>query len=166
MPSWITDQPFAITVAALFVIVFFRAQGTYWLGRAARAGALHTLLARRLTGERLTRASSALARWGWPLVPVSFLTVGFQTFVNAAAGAVRMSWPRYTLAMLPGCAAWALIYATIGLAAFEAWVALSVRSGWAPWAASAAAATATAVVIRRRRARADAAEPPVVTTRR
>jgi membrane protein DedA with SNARE-associated domain len=147
MPSWITSQPFVLAFGALLIVVFFRAQGTYWIGRAARAGALQTRLAGRLTGPRMTRATAALNKWGLPLVTVSFLTVGFQTFVNAAAGLARMRWPRYTLAMLPGCVAWAAIYATVGLAAFEAWVALSVRSAWAPWTLSAVLVPAAIVVV-------------------
>ena len=50
---------------------------------------------------------------------VSFLTVGLQTVVNAAAGLIRMPWIRYTVAMLIGCIAWAAIYATVGIAAVE-----------------------------------------------
>ncbi|MGH8826397.1 MAG: DedA family protein [Jiangellaceae bacterium] len=155
MPSWITNQPFLLAFVFLLIVVFVRAQGTYWLGRGARAGALQTRLARRLTGPRMTKATAALNKWGWPLITVSFLTVGLQTLVNAAAGLTRMRWPRYTLAMLPGCAAWAAIYATVGLAAFEAWMALSMRSAFAPWIVAAVLGPAAVVVVvrlRRRRA--------------
>ncbi len=131
MPSWLDDSPFGITFAALFGIVFLRAQGTYWIGRAVTAGLLHTRVAARMTSPRMTRAIEALNRWGLPVVTVSFLTVGFQTVVNAAAGLIRMPWLRYTLAMLVGCAAWAAIYATVGIAAFEASLALAARSPWA-----------------------------------
>ena len=62
---------------------------------------------------------------------VSFLTIGFQTVVNAAAGLIRMPWVRYTIAMLIGCVAWALIYATVGIAAVEAGIALAAHSPWA-----------------------------------
>jgi len=41
-----------------------------------------------------------------------------------------MSFTRYTVAMVPGCVAWALIYASVGLAAFYAAVALAARSPW------------------------------------
>ena len=71
---------------------------------------------------------------------MSFLTVGFQTVVNAAAGLIRMPWLRYTVAMLIGCAAWAAIYATVGIAAFEASLALAARSPWALVAVLAVAA--------------------------
>ena len=62
---------------------------------------------------------------------MSFLTVGLQTVVNAAAGLIRMPWVRYTIAMLIGCVAWALIYATVGIAAVEACIALAAHSPWA-----------------------------------
>jgi membrane protein DedA with SNARE-associated domain len=132
MPNWSEGRPLWIAVAILFVIVLARAQATYWVGRAARTGSLHTRLAPRLTGPRMTSAIQKLHRWGAPLVTVSFLTVGFQTVVNAAAGFTGMRWPRYTVAMVPGCVAWAFIYATVGLAAFDAWLALAARSTW--WA--------------------------------
>ena len=46
MPGWLEDSPFPITFAVLFGIVFLRAQGTYWIGRAAhRRVAAHPRLA-------------------------------------------------------------------------------------------------------------------------
>ena len=128
MPSWLDGKPFALVVSVLFVIVLLRAQVTYWLGRGVTEGVLRTAMAGRISGPRTARAIAALNRWGLPLVTVSFLTIGFQTVVNAAAGLIRMPWVRYTLAMLIGCLAWALIYATVGIAAFEAAVALAARS--------------------------------------
>ncbi len=128
MPSWYEGKPFGVTVAVLFCIVLLRAQGTYWLGRGVRAGVLHTRLAAKVTGPRTTRATVALQRWGPPLVTLSFLTVGVQTVVNAAAGLIRMPFLRYTIAMLIGCLAWALIFATVGIAAVEGSIALAARS--------------------------------------
>ncbi len=133
MPSWIIEQRFEVALGALFVIVFCRAQATYWLGRAAAAGVGRTRLSARFTGPKLSRARSLLERWGLPLVTVSFLTVGLQTAVNATAGLLAIAWPRYTLAMIPGCVAWAGIYLTVGFAAIEAWARLAAHSPWAPW---------------------------------
>jgi membrane protein DedA with SNARE-associated domain len=144
MPSWLDGSPFAITFAVLFGIVFLRAQGTYWIGRAVTAGLLHTRLARWMTRPRMTRAIDALNRWGLPAVTLSFLTVGFQTVVNVAAGLIRMRWVGYTLAMLIGCAAWAAIYATVGIAAVEASLALAARS---PLALAAVLAVVLGLVI-------------------
>src|SRR5690625_4265199 len=139
----------------MLLIVFARAQGTYWLGRGANAGGRRTRLAVRLEGDRMTRATDVLTRRGWPVIPVSFLTVGFQTAVNAAAGFIRMPWLKYTAVMFPGCVAWAAIYSTIGFAAFQGWLALSARSGWAPWATLVVvmAGVVTVLVWRRRRQR-------------
>jgi len=130
VPSWLEGKPFAITFAVLFGIVLLRAQATYWLGRGVTAGVLHTRWADRITGPRTTKAIASLNRYGPPLVTVSFLTIGFQTVVNAAAGLIRMPWVRYTIAMLIGCVAWALIYATVGFAAVEAGIALATHSPW------------------------------------
>jgi len=142
---------FPALVGALFVVVLLRAQGTYWLGRAVTASA-RRLRSRPLrggdaraggwwdrtvvgverwsNGEGGRRAAARLHRWGPLAVTLSFLTVGIQTAVNGMAGLTRMSVMRYTLAMIPGCLAWALIYASVGLAAFYAAVALAARSPW------------------------------------
>ncbi len=155
MPSWLDGKPFAITFVVLFAIVLLRAQGTYWLGRGVTAGVLHTRFASRITGPRTTKAIASLNRWGLPLVTVSFLTIGFQTVINGAAGLIRMPWVRYTIAMLIGCVAWALIYATVGIAAFEAALALAARSPWALLALLAAVigVVVAVIVVRRRRDR-------------
>lgn len=160
MPSWLEGKPFAITFSVLFAVVLLRAQATYWLGRGVTAGVLHTPLATRLNGPRTTRAIESLNRWGPPLVTVSFLTIGFQTVVNAAAGLIRMPWVRYTIAMLIGCVAWAAIYATVGIAAVEAMLALAARSPWALVAVAVVIAgmMVTAVMLKRRHADTDAQE--------
>lgn len=159
MPTWFDGMPFGIAVAALFVIVLLRAQATYWIGRGVIAGALHTRLADKLTGPRTTRAITLLNKWGPPVVTVSFLTVGFQTVVNAAAGLIRMPWVRYTIAMVIGCVMWAFIYATIGFAAFDAAMALATHSPWLLVAVLVlVAAVIVGVVLARRRRR--SAAPP------
>lgn len=159
MPTWFEGMPFGIAVAALFLIVLLRAQATYWIGRGVIAGALHTRFAARLNGPRTTRAIALLNRYGAPVVTVSFLTVGFQTVANAAAGLIRMPWVRYTIAMLIGCAMWALIYATIGFAALDTAMALAAHSPWLLIGAIVLlVAVVGAVVITRRRRR--SAAPP------
>ena len=152
MPSWLEGKPFAITFAVLFGIVLLRAQATYWLGRGVTAGVLHSRWAYRISGPRTTKAIASLNRYGPPLVTVSFLTIGFQTVVNAAAGLIRMPWVRYTIAMLIGCVAWALIYATVGFAAVEAGIALATHSPWMLVAVVLlVVAVVVAIVIARRR---------------
>ncbi len=154
MPSWIVDGPFALVYTFLLVVVFVRAQSTYWIGRAVAAGALRSRWARYVEGPQVRRATGVIDRWGLPVIPFSFLTVGFQTAVNAGAGLLRIRWPRYTVAMLPGCAVWALIYAVGGLAAFTAGATLAARSPWALAAFVLALALVVAgVVLRVRRRR-------------
>src|SRR6476661_2661995 len=161
MPSWLDGKPFAITFTVLFVIVLLRAQATYWIARGVTTGVLHTRWAAKVTGPRTTRAIASLNRWGLPLVTVSFLTIGRQTVVNAAAGLIRMPWIRYTIAMLIGCIAWALIYATVGIAAVEAALALAARSPWALIGVLAVViGVVVAIVVIRRRHRAGTDRAP------
>ena len=115
--SW----PFPLTVATLFLIVFLRANATYWLGRAARTGASRTRLHRMLVSPAFGRAQRLVERWGAPVVTLSFLTVGIQTAVNLAAGAAQLPLRRYLPAVAIGGVAWALLYATAGFATFLAW---------------------------------------------
>jgi membrane protein DedA with SNARE-associated domain len=164
VPDWLEGRPLAITFSVLFLIVVLRAQATYWLGRGVTAGVLHTRLAAKVSGPRTTKAIAALGKWGLPLVTVSFLTIGFQTVVNAAAGLIRMPWVRYTMAMLIGCAAWAAVYASIGIAAVEASIALAARSPWALVAVVAAliGGIVALVLVRRRRRTAEPDELTVI----
>ena len=48
-----------------------------------------------------------VARWGAPVVTLSFLTVGIQTLVNLAAGVMRMPLRRYIPALTVGAILWA-----------------------------------------------------------
>jgi membrane protein DedA with SNARE-associated domain len=70
----------------------------------------------------------AVARWGAPVVTLSFLTVGIQTLVNLAAGVLRMPLRRYLLALTVGAILWAFLYATVGFATFAAWRRIYERS--------------------------------------
>lgn len=120
--SW--DAPFAAVASALFVIVMFRAGGTYLLGRLLRRGGEQGRGARMMQRPGFQRASEQLNRWGAPAVSLSFLTVGVQTMVNLAAGFTRMPLARYLPALVLGCIAWACIYATAGFIGISAAVNL------------------------------------------
>lgn len=150
--------PFAIVVVGLFVVVFLRAQLTYWLGRGLAAGTIKAgiaqSLSRRLEGPAYVRAVRLLHRWGPFAVTLCFLTIGIQTMVNLAAGLGRMPVLRYTVAMVPGCVAWAFIYATVGLTAFYAGVAAAAGSPWAVVVIALALAGAVLLGVRRHRRRA------------
>jgi membrane protein DedA with SNARE-associated domain len=94
---------------------------------------------------------------------LSFLTIGLQTAVNLAAGAARMPLRRYLPAATVGSALWALLYATIGLAALEAWLAVVAVS---PAGAGLSVLAVIAVLVwlmvaRRRRAAAKSADTVV-----
>ena len=152
MPAFLDELGFVELLAALFVIVLVRAQATYWVARAVVTGAASRRWGWWLESPALTRASALLARYGAPAVTVSFLTVGLQTMINPAAGAARMRFGVYLLAMLPGCAAWALIYATVGFAVL--WAVIGAAAGSPLGVAvlvALAAAVVTAVVLLRRR---------------
>jgi len=109
------DVPFPVIVAAMFLIVFLRAGATYLLGRAAAAGAERTRIATLMESPGYRRATRLTHEYGAPLVAVSFLTIGFQTLVNLAAGATRMPLHRYLPALLVGGVMWALLYSAIGI---------------------------------------------------
>ncbi len=114
------DVPFPVIVGAMFVIVFCRAGGTYLLGRAAAAGASRRpRIAKLMAGERYQRATRRVSEYGAPLVAFSFLTVGFQTLANLAAGALRMPPARYLPALIVGGVLWALLYSAIGVAGVD-----------------------------------------------
>ena len=106
--------PFWVVVLALFAIVELRANATYWLGRLASAGAHRTRMARLLDSAAYRAASERIDRFGAPVVALSFLTIGFQTLANLAAGATGMKLRHYLPAVTVGGTAWALLYATLG----------------------------------------------------
>ncbi|QDW64753.1 DedA family protein [Oerskovia sp. KBS0722] len=124
----IDGVPYWIIYAAAFAIVFVRAQATYWVGRGVARGTGNTRWAKRLEGERAQRAIATINRWGPIAVTLSFFTVGVQTVINLTAGYTRMRLPRYLAALLPGCAIWAAIWTTIGIAAFNTAVLLAAGS--------------------------------------
>ncbi|MFF8810016.1 DedA family protein [Streptomyces omiyaensis] len=105
----------AFTAGALYVIVLLRAGGTFAVGWLAGAGARRSRFAERISSAKFQRVERAIQRWGAPVVAVSFLTVGFQTAANFLAGSMRMPLTRYLPALFVGGAAWALVYATVGI---------------------------------------------------
>ena len=115
------DAPYLVVVAGLFVIVFLRANGTYWLGRALAAGARRSRWEKVLESRHYATGARWLNRWGAPAVSLSFLTIGIQTMVNLAAGVARMPLRRYLPAVIVGCVMWAFLYGTVG---FIGWVAV------------------------------------------
>jgi len=146
----------------LFVVVLFRAQLTYWLARGAASGAIRAsgrkgffgAVARWFDGPVPRKGAATLDKWGIIVIPLCFLTVGVQTAVNAGAGLVRMRWSTYTIAMIPGCILWALLYGLGLLAVFAAAIRAIAGSPWG-WAGLALIACLIAAKIawgRRKRA--------------
>lgn len=120
--------PLPVAVGLFYLVVLLRGGGTYALGRGARGGAGRTRLKARLETPRFRRAERIVERWGAPVVAASFLTVGFQTLANLAAGALRMPLVAYLPALAVGGFAWALIWGVVGVATAEAVAELATRS--------------------------------------
>lgn len=151
MMDWVESLPLLQAMGFLYVVIWLRAGSTYALGRGARRVARRGRIAAFLESPRVERATEIVNRWGAPVVALSFLTVGFQTAVNAAAGLTGMPLKRYLPALAIGGAAWAFIYATIGLVAFAAWLELFLRSPWAAVAVLVLVVVLIAVLLRHRR---------------
>ena len=149
----------------LFMVVLLRAQATYWLARGAASGAVRATghqgflgaMARWFDGPIPRKGAAMLDKWGLIIIPLCFLTVGIQTAVNAGAGLVRMRWSTYTIAMIPGCVLWALLYGLGMLAVFAAAIRAIAGSpwGWAGLALIIGLITAKVVWGHRQRAAAD-----------
>lgn len=154
--TFLEGRSVAVVYLSLLGIVFVRAQATYWIGRALGAGVHRSRLGERL-GPKLDRAEAAINRFGPPAVTVSFMTVGIQTAINLTAGAMRMHFVRYLIAMFIGCLIWAAIYTFGGLAVVTAWLSVFVESPLLAMAVLVlAAALITLLVLwRRRRSEAD-----------
>lgn len=128
MMDSIISLPFVWAFLILFVIVMLRSNGTYWVGRGIAAGGRKTKMQKHLNSPAVLRAEKVIARWGAPAVSISFLTIGVQTAINMSAGLGRMPLHRYIPATVVGSIAWATIYATIGMAAFDAALAAAAGS--------------------------------------
>jgi membrane protein DedA with SNARE-associated domain len=126
MDFWL-GWPYPVAVATLFTVALLRAGATYALGRAAQTGARRTRVARLMARPGFARVQDLVARWGAPVVTVSFLTVGIQTLVNLVAGMTQMPLRRYLPALALGSVLWGFLYATVGFATFSAWRELYAR---------------------------------------
>lgn len=149
MTALFDSWPYAATFAFFFAVAMARSNATYWAGRGLRAGGERTRLSAQLDRPAVARAEGVVRWFGAPAVTLSFLTIGVQTAINAAAGALRMPLSRYLPATVVGSLLWALVYTTIGFAVVEAWLG---RVSW--WWVAAAAALVGVVALLSRRARA------------
>ena len=158
MPDELAGAPFAAIFAFFFAVAFIRTLVTYWVARFVagltidRTQPQRPVLVRAQTWSRSRAAQQGTAfinRWGVLAVPLSFLTVGVQTFVQISAGVTRMPLRRYLPAVALGSAIWALIYGSIGMAVILAW--LETGGHWPPVLLLLAVVTALVVMHRRRR---------------
>jgi membrane protein DedA with SNARE-associated domain len=135
--------PLALVFSFLFFGAMTRGQLIYWLGRGVGLGA-------RQLNLNLDRGRAALHKWGLIAIPLAYLTVGLQSLILAAAGAMRIGWFRFSLACIPGALAWAGIYSTIGWAVWRAVFIDGLKSPWT-WLVMGAVVTIAVLVARARR---------------
>lgn len=120
MLDWVASLPLWQASLFLFVVVFFRAQMTFGLGKLIHRGVLKTKWGQRAEkAEENQSGMIALKKYGWPVIPLSFLTVGFQSVVQLGAGMLDWKWSKYTLVALPGYVTWGVVYAFGGLTLFR-----------------------------------------------
>ncbi len=151
--DFLDGQPFWIVYFTLLGVVLCRAQATYWIGRGLGAGVTRSRMGARL-GPRLDAARRRIDRYGAPVVTLSFCTVGVQTAVNLAAGAMRMRFPRYLAAMFVGSLIWAGLWGVVIGGLVGTWFSLFLDSPWAALGVAVLAAAVVAVmVLRSRRSR-------------
>ncbi len=158
--EFISNGPVVFVYLFLFFGALSRSQATYWLGRymghfvmtrGRPTGGWRLKLYRRIHSDSTQHAVEIVRLRGWPMVPLSFLTVGFQSLIQISAGLIRMTWGRYTAASIPGCLVWALIYTTIGWAVWQA--AIRAATGSPYMLVGAAILVAVFVLWRRNRRR-------------
>lgn len=131
MPDWMRDWP----VLGIYLFFLFgalaRSQAIYWVGRGVAAGVLRSRWGDRLDAPQVHRATRIVEKWGMPVVPLAFLTVGLQSAVFAAVGMLRVHWLRYTVWTVPGALVWAAVWGGTGLAIVAGAWALARQSPWA-----------------------------------
>lgn len=122
MNGLFSSWPYPLALIVLMLIAFLRGGATYLVGRAIGSGATrHRRLHAVVESNGFRRAGAALNRWGPPLVSLCFLTFGFQTLVNLAAGVTKMPPKRYVPALAVGAMLWGFLYATVGFVTVLAW---------------------------------------------
>src|SRR5690625_3078806 len=160
MSNFLSEGPFWAVFIVLFIGAMLRGQLLYWIGRIPTEQALKRTAPtsgwryrahRWLSDGGADAGVRSIQRWGLPIVSLCYLTVGFQSLVQAAAGMLRTPLLWYVLAQIPGALAWAFIYSTIG---FAMWAALAAAAAGSPWGIAAIAAvvlTVVLLIVRRRR---------------
>lgn len=159
MPGWMTGWPLLAVYLFFLSGAVARSQAIFWVGRGVAAGARQTRWRKRAESPQVRRATRIVERWGMPIVPAAFLTVGLQSAVFLAVGLLRIGWLRFTLWSIPGCLVWAAVWGGGGLAALAGARELAERSPWLLAAVLLGGGLLVALVagrVRRRREQADA----------
>ncbi len=137
LSDFISDGPFLGVYLLLFSVVALRSSATYGLGRYGHylamkakkpSGGFPLRIWSSVHSEKTTNAMDMLRRRGWVAIPICFLTVGVQTVICVAAGAIGMSLPTWIASAFAGWLAWAAIYSTIGFAVWGAAVSTAAGS--------------------------------------
>lgn len=131
MPEAIQGWPVLAVFGFFLLGAIVRSQAIYWVGRGVAAGVLRSRWRTRLDSARVHRATRTVERWGMPIVPLAFLTIGFQSAVFAAVGLLRVRWLRYTVWTIPGALVWAAIWGGGGIAVVSGMWALARTAHWA-----------------------------------
>ena len=143
MDEILSNFPFWGAWIFMYVLGTLRGQGTYWIGRGASSAVTHVgseeehdskwaKIKAWLDSDRTKTGRTLVHKIGVVAVPLSYLTVGLQTAVLAAAGLVRIQWWKFTVAQIPGAIAWATIYSGVGLAGWRAVLAIFTGDGIVP----------------------------------
>ena len=118
----IHSLPYPGVFLFFWCLAMMRSHTMYWIGRGITAGTARTRWVSLIESPMYARAQAWSARWGVLAVPMSFLTVGLQSFIQISAGVARMPLRRYVVATAAGAIVWAAVYTTIGMAIVTAWL--------------------------------------------
>ena len=118
----IHSLPYPWVFLFFWCLAMMRSHTMYWIGRGITAGTARTRWVSLIESPMYARAQAWSARWGVLAVPMSFLTVGLQSFIQISTGVARMPLHRYAAATAAGAIAWASVYTTIGMAILTAWI--------------------------------------------
>ena len=118
----IHSLPYPWVFLFFWCLAMMRSHTMYWIGRGITAGTARTRWVSLIESPMYARAQAWSARWGVLAVPMSFLTVGLQSFIQIFTGVARMPLHRYAAATAAGAIAWASVYTTIGMAILTAWI--------------------------------------------
>ena len=105
----IHSLPYPWVFLFFWCLAMMRSHTMYWIGRGITAGTARTRWVSLIESPMYARAQAWSARWGVLAVPMSFLTVGLQSFIQISTGVARMPLHRYAAATAAGAIAWASV---------------------------------------------------------